>query len=260
MVVIHAHQQSAETAKRGRDGEDGAIDCIDVHAHLQRRVAVLGGRAHGQAELGEAQERVEKRCANDPDGGDEKIHRPDRNASDREPPIRQVARDGARVGRANELHELIEHETQPDRRQERRDASLALQRPKGDALDTHPEKRADDEHDRHRHRQGRVQKGDRRPPDIGSDRVDGAMGEIDQIGDAEDQREAHRQQRVDVADDKTVDCIVDERAQGFSSRVGESELHHRDESHDDARVRGRNECAVKSRRASSRPTACTGRS
>ena len=51
--------------------------------------------------------------------------------------------------------------------------------------------------------------GDRRPADIGADRVDRAMREIDQIGDAEDQRETDRQQRVDVADDEAVDGVVE---------------------------------------------------
>ena len=72
------------------------------------------------------------------------------------------------------------------------------------------DQRAGDEDDRHRHRQRRMQKRDRRPADIGADRIDRAMGEIDQIGDAENQRQPDREQRVDVADDEAVDRIVDE--------------------------------------------------
>jgi hypothetical protein len=118
VVVIHAHKQSAEAPERRGDGEHGAVDRIDVDAHLQRRIAVLGRCAHSDAELGEAQEGVKKRGADNADGGDEQIHRPDRNASDREAPIWQIARNGARIRRADELHELIEYETQADRRQQ----------------------------------------------------------------------------------------------------------------------------------------------
>ena len=89
-------------------------------------IAVVGCRAHGEAEFGEVQKRVEKRRADNPDGGDEQIHQPDRNASDRKAPIRQIARDRARIRRADKLHELIEDEAEADRRKQRRDAGLAL--------------------------------------------------------------------------------------------------------------------------------------
>ena len=60
-----------------------------------------------------------------------------------------------------------------------------------------------------------MQKRDRRPADIGADRIDRAMGEIDQVGDAENQRQPDREQRIDVADDEAVDGIVDEGAQAI---------------------------------------------
>ena len=46
------------------------------------------------------------------------------------------------------------------------------------------------------------------PADIGAQRIDRAMGEIDQIGDAENQRQPDREQRVDIADDEAVDRII----------------------------------------------------
>ena len=51
----------------------------------------------------------------------------------------------ARIGREDELHDLIEHEAEADRRQQRRDARLALQGPQPDALDQHADQRAGDE-------------------------------------------------------------------------------------------------------------------
>ncbi len=87
--------------------------------------------------------------------------------------------------------------------------AVPWQRAQADALDRDAEQRAGDDDDQHRDRQRRVQVGDAGPADIGADGVDRAVGEVDEVGDAEDQREADRQQRVDVADDQAVDGVVD---------------------------------------------------
>ena len=52
-------------AERRGDGEDGAVDRVDVDAHLLRRLAILRGRAHREAELGEAQEDEQQRRADE---------------------------------------------------------------------------------------------------------------------------------------------------------------------------------------------------
>src|SRR5579883_171865 len=135
VVVIHADQQAAEAAQRGGDGEDGAVDRVDIDAHLLRRLAILGGGAHGEAELGETQEDIEQGRAGEADRGDQNVHRADRAVADGEPPVGQIARHGARIGREDELDELIEDETEADRREQRRNPRLSLQRPQADALD-----------------------------------------------------------------------------------------------------------------------------
>jgi hypothetical protein len=64
-----------------------------------------------------------------------------------------------------------------------------------------------------------MKEGDRSPADIGADRIEGTVSEIDQIGDAKNQREPDREQRVDIADDQAIDRIVDEGAQATCIRV-----------------------------------------
>ena len=114
MVVVHADQQPADAAERGGDGEHRTVDAIDVNAHLPRRIAILRSRAHRVAEFGEAQEAVQQRGAAQADAGDEDVHRPDRAAANRDAPIRQIDGQRARIGRGDELHELVEHEAQAD--------------------------------------------------------------------------------------------------------------------------------------------------
>ena len=262
MIVIHADQEPADAAERRSDGEDGAVDRVDVDAHLLRRLAILRGRAHREAELGEAQKDVKQRRADNADAGDQNVHCADRAAADREAPIRHVAGNRARIGREDELHDLIHDEAETDGREQRRNARFSLQGPEPDPLDQHADERAGDEDDQRRHRQRRVQERDRRPADIGADRVDGAVGEIDQVGDAKNQREPDREQRVDIADDEAVDRIVDEGAQGLCIR---DSLSNRQcamagrAGHDAIKARSM-EDAVRSRKASFRPTARTGHS
>jgi hypothetical protein len=74
----------------------------------------------------------------------------------------------------------------------------ALQRSQPDAFDDNADYPAGAENDRHGQRQRRLQKGNRRPADVGAQSVDRAMREINKVGDAENQRQAHREQRVDV--------------------------------------------------------------
>jgi hypothetical protein len=218
MIVIHADQKAADAAQRRSDGEDGAVDRVDVDAHLLRRLAILRGRAHRETELGEAQKDVKQRCADKADASDQNVHCADRAAADGQPPIGQVAGHRARVGREDELHKLVQHEAETDCRQERSDARFALQGPEPNPFDQHADERAGDEDDQHRHWQRRMEERDRGPADIGADRINGAVGEIDQIGDAENQREPNREQRIDIADDESVDRIIDEGAQKLGIR------------------------------------------
>jgi hypothetical protein len=204
------------------DCEDRAVDGVDVDAHLQRRFAVLRRRAHGIAEFGEAQEGEQQRRRTDADAGDQQVKRADRAAANRDAPVWKIVGQGPRIWRKDELHDLVEHEADADRRKQWRDARRALQRAQADALDRHPDERAGDEHDCHRHRQRRVQKRDRRPADIGADRIDRAMGEIDEIGDAENQRKSDSEQSVDIADDEAVDGIVDKGTQAVVSSMSKA--------------------------------------
>jgi hypothetical protein len=55
-VVIHADQEAADAAERGRDREYRAVHFVDVDAALLRGVAIQRGCPHRPAELGEAQE------------------------------------------------------------------------------------------------------------------------------------------------------------------------------------------------------------
>ena len=49
----------------------------------------------------------------------------------------------------------------------------------------------------------------RHPADIGAHEIDRAVREVDQPADAEDQGKADRNQRIDVADDQSVDRVVE---------------------------------------------------
>ena len=88
---------------------------------------------------------------------------------------------GARIGREDELDELVEHEADADRRQQRRDVRLALQRPQAEALDAEAEQRADGDDDDDRQRQRRAEMGHRQAADIGAHDIDRAVGEVDQL-------------------------------------------------------------------------------
>ncbi len=184
----------------------------DVDAHLQRRLAVLRGGPHGPAEPGGAQEAEQQAGAAESDRGDQQVERADGPAPDRKAPVGESVRQGARLGPADQLHQLVEHEADADRRQQRRDPRLALQRAQADPLDGDTEQAAGQDHDGHGDGQWRSEEGDAGPTHIGADRVDRAVSEVDQVGDAEDQREPDRQQRIDVADDEAVDRVVDDRA------------------------------------------------
>jgi hypothetical protein len=59
VIVIHADEEAADAAQRRSDGEDGAIDRVDIDPHLLRRLAILGGRAHRETKFGEPQKEVE---------------------------------------------------------------------------------------------------------------------------------------------------------------------------------------------------------
>ena len=49
--------------------------------------------------------------------------------------------------------------------------------------------------------------------DIGADHVDRAMRKVDQVRDAVDQRQPDREQGVDIADDETIDGVVEPGAE-----------------------------------------------
>ena len=107
--------------------------------------------------------------------------------------------------------------------EQRRDARRALQRAQADALDRHAEQAAADDDREQGHRQRRAEIRDAQPADIGADHVDRAVREIDQVRDAVDQREADREQRIDVADHKAVDGVVEPGAE----RGGQALPHRR---------------------------------
>lgn len=98
---------------------------------------------------------------------------------------------------------------------------------------------------------------DRSPADIGADRIDGAVGEINQVGDAKNQRESDGEQRINVADDEAIDRIVDEGAQKPSIRNSLSNKEHLmgDAGAHEANVPPHIERAIRSQKASFRPTA-----
>ena len=141
LVVVHADQQAGDAAKRSRNAEHRLIDAVDVDAHLHRGVAVLRGGADGPAELAVAQEHEQQQRAGDADASDQQIERADRAAADLESHIRQLARQRARIGREGQHHQLVEHEADADRRQQRRDAHRVLQRTQAEPLDDQPDQR-----------------------------------------------------------------------------------------------------------------------
>ena len=148
VVVIHADQQAAHRAQARGDGEHRAVHGVDVDAHLLRGVAVLRRGAHRPAQPREAQEKEQQSGAGDADEGDHEVERADRARTDLEAIIQQRAGQGARIGRESELDELVEHEAEADRGQQRRDVRLALQRTQAEALDAETEQRADGDDDR----------------------------------------------------------------------------------------------------------------
>ena len=207
-VVIHPDQHAADPAQRRGDGEHGHVHPIGVHAHLTRSVLILRRRPHRPTKLAEPQESIQCRRTGQAHRRDQQIERPDRASANPKPHIRQLARQRARIGRAQQLHELVQHQADADRRQQRRDARSAVQRAQSDPLDRNAQQPAADQHQQQGHQQRRVQEREAGPADIGADGVNRTVREIDQVGDAEDQREANGQQRVDVADDQTVDGVV----------------------------------------------------
>ena len=212
-VVIHADEKARDAAERGRDGEHRAVDPVHVDAALLRGIAIERGCPHRPAELGKAQEQIQRERADEADAGDQDIERADRAAADLDAPLRELQRHAARIGREQKLKDLIEHQPDADGGEQRRDARRALQWAQADALDRHAEQPAA-EHDRKQGQgQRRSQIGDAQPTDIGADHVDRAMREIDEMRDAVDQRQPDREQRVDIADDQTIDGVVEPGAE-----------------------------------------------
>src|SRR5579883_827920 len=153
------------------------------------------------------------------DARDHQVERADRAPADLEADLEQRARHRARIGREEELHQLVEHEADADGRQQRRDVRVALQGPQAEALDHQAEQSADHQHDGDRHRQRRAEMRHRQEAGIGAHDIDRTMREIDQPAHPEDQGEADRQQRIDVADDDAVDGVVDPGRQESEIRV-----------------------------------------
>src|SRR6185436_6172842 len=58
------------------------------------------------------------------------------------------------------------------------------------------------------------ERSDEHEPEVGPEHEHGAMAEVDDLEHAEDQREADRDQRVDAAQDETVDRVLQEHGGG----------------------------------------------
>jgi hypothetical protein len=120
---------------------------------------------------------------------------------------------------SRDLDEIRQHDRHADRRDQRREAEGAAQRPVGDAFDRPvPQGRqhhADDQHaekgERHRRdaEPGRDDEEDDQR-DEGGDHEQVAMGEIDHADDAEDHRVADGDETVDGAERNAVDQLLDE--------------------------------------------------
>ncbi len=199
-------------AERRRDGEHRAVHAVDVDAALLRGVAVERGGAHRPAELGEAQEGVERERADEPDGGDQEIERPDGAAADPGCATR-AAGSAARADRARTSA------GRPGRAPARprwwraagrcaaspaaaRSAMRSIAMPRSAEPTTTASMVSG----------SGVPRCVMRAAHIGAHHVDRAVGEIDEMRHPVDQRQPDREQRIDVADHQAIDGVVEPRA------------------------------------------------
>ena len=214
-------EEHATHAGEGGGHEEGDQDHpIDVDAHEGRRLAVLGGGAHGAPESGAEDEGVEG--YHQRDGGDEqrepRQRRDDAGHAQNGLRNQSVAWNQHRGGADPHLDGALEKERDADRGDEGRQAVGVPQRPVGDPLDADAEQPgAADGHQHHQgHRQARRDDGDlvvhQQPGDAGGQEgahhVDVAVSEIQHLEDAVDQRIAKRDQRIEASQLEAIDQLL----------------------------------------------------
>ena len=232
VAVIHADQHAADAGERRRDRERERLEPAGVDAHLQGRVAVLGGRAQGPAEARVHQEQPEREQAGQGHAEHHQVGGAEADLADLEAAAGQQVGEHLRLGREDELRDAVEDERDGDRGEQRRDPRRLGQRPHRDALDRDAEQRGDGGDAGERQRQRPVQHGSEVPAEHRAEREHRAVREVDEVGDAEDQRQAERDQGIGVAVDQPGDQRVEElrhRPSAASAVVGELVILHRDQ-------------------------------
>ena len=108
-----------------------------------------------------------------------------------------------------ERHRL-EHRRHRERADEPRDVRVgaAAQRPERDPFEDEPEQPGDHDGDGQRHEDGNVGRPDERQRHEGREHEHRGVGEVQDVEDAEDERVAEREQRVDAAEEQSVDDLL----------------------------------------------------
>ena len=103
---------------------------------------------------------------------------------------------------------VLEHESQAEGQQQAVERIASVDPADQQALDEKAEKRGQQR--RHDQRAPEAEIGHQRIGEIGADRQEAAMGEIDHAGQVEDERQAERHQRIERADDETVEHVEED--------------------------------------------------
>ena len=208
-LVVEADQHATDAADQPGNGEGQAAHQGDVDAHLLGGLRVHGRGPHCPADPGAVQEERQSHDGADADHEDQDIDRRNVGIADLPGGRCQRAREGLGIRRPDEVNRLVEDDGDGQRCQQRRDARTALEWPQERPIDDQTEQCGERHRERRRQDQRQAEQNGEGVGQVAADDEERALGEIDEIGDAEHQHEADRQHRVDVADRKPVEDLAE---------------------------------------------------
>ena len=215
--VIRGVHDAGQRRQGGADDESGGDDRVGPHAHEGSDARVLGGGAHGPAELGAVDEVHE--AAQGDDGGhqDQDLHVVDDGAEDLVRLGRQQDRERLVVRLPDDHGQRLQQQAHAHGRDERRQSRRVAKRPVGDLLDREVQRRANDDGgdqaDEKKQPARQAEAGQRRHHRPARQRAHHqhiAVREVDEVDDPVDHRVAERHQCVDAAQNEAVDDLLDE--------------------------------------------------